>query len=49
MRAINTDPTNQKFGINTENLTAPVMATQQQSFVDPFAMQVPQSTIPEGM
>jgi hypothetical protein len=49
MRAINTDPINQKFGINTENLTAPVMATQQQAFADPFAMQVPQSTIPEGM
>jgi hypothetical protein len=25
------------------------MATQQQAFADPFAMQVPQSTIPEGM
>jgi hypothetical protein len=49
MRAINTDPTNQKFGINTENLTAPTRATQQQQFADPFAMQVPQSTIPEGM
>ena len=31
MRAINTDPTNKKFGITTENLTAPTMATQQQS------------------
>lgn len=49
MRAINTDPINQQFGINTGNLTAPTMATQQQSFADPFAMQVPQSTIPEGM
>jgi hypothetical protein len=52
MRAINTDPTNKKFGINTENLTAPTLATQapqQQAFADPFAMQIPQSTIPEGM
>jgi hypothetical protein len=52
MRAINTDPTNQKFGINAQNLTSPMMATQapqQQQFADPFAMQVPQSTIPEGM
>jgi hypothetical protein len=49
MRAVDTDAFNQAYGITSTNLTAPRVATQQQAFADPFAMQVPQSTIPEGM
>lgn len=49
MRAVDNDAFNQAYGITSTSLTAPRVATQQQSFADPFAMQVPQSTIPEGM
>jgi len=50
MQAIDDDRINKLYNINTTNLTPPrTQATQQEAFADPFAMQVPQSTIPEGM
>jgi hypothetical protein len=50
MQAIDDDRINKLYNINTTNLTPPrAQATQQEAFADPFAMQVPQSTIPEGM
>ena len=55
MKAIDEDRTNKLFNINTQNLTAarveptaPVQAAQP-AFADPFAQQVPQSTIPQGL
>lgn len=44
MRNIDTNPTNQAYNINLNNLTAPLPAPTQE-FADPFAAQVPQSTI----
>ena len=50
MTAIDDDRINKLYNINTANLTPPrTKEPQQQAFADPFAMQVPQSTIPEGM
>ena len=50
MTAIDDDRINKLYSIDTTNLTPPrTQAPQQQAFADPFAMQVPQSTIPEGM
>ena len=50
MQAIDDDRINKLYNINTENLTLPrTKEPQQQAFADPFTMQVPQSTIPEGM
>ena len=50
MTAIDEDRINKLYNINTANLTPPrTKEPQQQAFADPFAMQVPQSTIPEGM
>lgn len=44
MRNIDTNPTNQAYDINLNNLTAPLPSATQ-NFADPFAAQVPQSTI----
>ena len=44
MRNIDTNATNQAYNINLNNLTAP-LPTPMQEFADPFAAQVPQSTI----
>lgn len=44
MRNIDTNATNQAYNINLNNLTAPLPAPMQE-FADPFAAQVPQSTI----
>lgn len=44
MRGIETNPTNQGFGVTLDNMTAP-MQPAQPAFADPFASQVPQSTI----
>ena len=46
MQAIETDPLNRKAGITIDNMTAPRAGTAQAAMVDPFQMQVPQSTIP---
>jgi hypothetical protein len=51
MIAINEDRTNKLFNINTQNLTAPrveptaPVQAAQPAFADPFAQQIPQSTI----
>ena len=44
MRGIETNPTNKSFGVTLDNMTAP-MQPAQPAFADPFAAQVPQSTI----
>ncbi len=44
MRGIETNPTNKGFGVTLDNMTAPMNAAQP-AFADPFAPQVPQSTI----
>jgi hypothetical protein len=55
MLAINEDRNNKLFNINTQNLTASraeanaTVQTAQPAFADPFAAQVPQSTIPQGL
>ena len=55
MIAINQDRTNKLFNIDTQNLTAPrpeptaPVQAAQPGFADPFAQQVPQSTIPQGL
>ena len=46
MQAIETDPLNRRAGITIDNMTAPRAGTAQAAMVDPFQMQVPQSTIP---
>lgn len=45
MRNIETNPTNAGFNITLDNMTAPTGIAPTQA-ADPFAMQVPQSTIP---
>jgi hypothetical protein len=51
MKAIDQDRANKLFNINTQNLTASraeantIMQAAQPAFADPFAAQVPQSTI----
>lgn len=55
MLAINEDRNNKLFNINTQNLTGSraeanaTVQTAQPAFADPFAAQVPQSTIPQGL
>lgn len=44
MRGIETNPTNKGFGVTLDNMTAP-MQPAQPAFADPFAPQIPQSTI----
>ena len=44
MRGIETNPTNKGFGVTLDNMTAPVQSAQP-AFADPFAPQIPQSTI----
>ena len=46
MRAIETDPQNMAAGVTIDNMTAPRADSTQAAMVDPFQMQVPQSTIP---
>lgn len=46
MRAIETDPQNMAAGVTINNMTAPRADSTQAAMVDPFQMQVPQSTIP---
>jgi hypothetical protein len=44
MRGIETNPTNKGFGVTLDNMTAPLQPAQP-AFADPFAPQIPQSTI----
>lgn len=44
MRGIETNPTNKSFGVTLDNMTAPLQPAQP-AFADPFAPQIPQSTI----
>jgi len=46
MQAIEADPQNRMAGVTIDNMTAPRAGTAQAAMVDPFQMQVPQSTIP---
>ena len=48
MRNIDVNPTNVTYDINLNNATAPMQAAAPQ-FADPFAPQIPQSTIPQGL
>lgn len=48
MRNIDVNPTNVAYDINLNNATAPMQAAAPQ-FADPFAAQIPQSTIPQGL
>lgn len=48
MRNIDVNPTNVAYDINLNNATAPIQAAAPQ-FADPFAAQIPQSTIPQGL
>jgi len=44
MRGIETNPTNATYGVTLDNMTAP-MQPANPAFADPFAAQIPQSTI----
>ena len=44
MRGIETNPTNATYGVTLDNMTSP-MQPANPAFADPFAAQIPQSTI----